>query len=200
MNGFQQLGGDEEFTLGGKNIGLTILDYWRFAHSDIYNDEDNIMEFIVANALGLKEPHNVGHWTLFDILYRGTRIEVKQTQYWHPWNPDDSCSTSQRTYDIKKANSDYDDPKHPNRYERQNDIYIFCLNTGKTKEASWPLNMDIWEFYIVPTSVINSECGDQKSVSLSRVQTFSKAYRYNEIQTVVDQTIDEEKLGGFSDE
>ena len=47
-----------------------------------------------------------------------------------------------------------------------NDIYVFVINNGKNKEEANPLKLDNWEFFVILTSVINEECGDNKSNKL----------------------------------
>lgn len=70
-------------------------------------------------------------------------------------------------------------------------MYVFCLNTGDTKEASNPLNLNNWEFYIVPTAIINEKCGNNKTISLGRIKSLGfAAKKYDEIKTTVDAIID----------
>lgn len=184
------MNGKEKFTFDGKDTGFDMLDFWRFQFSNIYNLQEYIAEFLVAKALGINEAYNTEYWTLYDIPYREKRIEVKQTSYYHPWNKDGKVS-SQRYFGITKANSSYEDSSEENRYERYNDIYVFCLNTGNTKEESYPLNINNWEFYIVPTSFINEHCGDNKTISLSRIRNMGfVAKRFDEIRAEIDDIID----------
>lgn len=188
-----QLTGKEEFVLDGKSIGMTLLDFWKFQYSNIYNLQEYLAEFFVAKALGKGEADNDEYWTLYDISYRGKRIEVKETAYYHSWNEEGKIS-KQRVFGITKANSNYEDETSENRYERQNDIYVFCLNKGETKETSYPLNLDNWEFYIVPTDVINAECKDNKTISLGRIQSLGfMPKRYDEIRSEIDKVIEEKK-------
>lgn len=186
-----QLTGDEEFTFDNKELGFNMLDFWKFHFSNIYNMQSKIAEFIVSKALGLNEAQNCDYWTLFDMLYKGFRIEVKETSYYHPWNENGNVS-NKRSFDIKKANSNYEDEESENRYERQNDIYIFCVNNGKNQKESYPLNLDNWDFYIIPTKIINEQCGDAKSVSLGRLKNMGySAKNYFEIRSEVDNIIEE---------
>jgi hypothetical protein len=61
------------------------------------------------------------------------------------------------------------------------------LNTGYTKEDSYPLNLNNWEFYIVPTSVINEKCGDNKTISLNRIKSLGySATPYDKIRATID--------------
>lgn len=143
-----KLTGEEKFCQNGVDMGLSMLDFWRFQYSNLYNIQEYIAEFLVAKALGKNEADNAESWTLYDISYQGKRIEVKESSYYHPWNEGGKIS-EQRSFGITEANSSYEDDALGNKYERQNDIYVFCLNVGRTREASHPLNLDNWEFYIV---------------------------------------------------
>ena len=171
------------FTSNGESIGLTMLDFWKYQYSNIFDLQENIAEFIVGKALGLTEPCNRNGWSLFDIFYRKTRIEIKETGYFYSWQKDGKIS-QQRTFGIAPA---YGKDKVK---ERQNDIYVFCLNTGTNEEESNPLAMDNWEFYVVPTSVINKVAENQKTISLGRVRKLAPLTRYSELKGVIDSFID----------
>lgn len=183
---------NEEFTFERINLGFNLVDFWRFKYSNIYDIQGAIAEFIVAKALGLDTASNTEYWTLWDINYRGLRIEVKETSYYHPWNNDGKVSSS-RSFGITKANSRYAESAtgelkegEENIYERQNDIYVFCLNTGSTREESNPLNLDNWLFYVIPTKIINEKCGDHKTISLNRVKKFASPLIYSKLKNRID--------------
>ena len=53
------LSGHENFTDNGNPIGLSIHDFWRFQYSNIW-----------------------------DMLYKGVKIEIKSTAYYHSWRSD----------------------------------------------------------------------------------------------------------------
>lgn len=184
--------GHEEFTFDGVSQNVNLIDFWRFRYSNIYDIQGALAEFIVAKALGISDAHNIEYWTVWDITYRELRIEVKETSYYHPWNKDGKVSEA-RSFGITKANSRYAenatgsvDESFQNVFERQNDLYVFCLNTGATAETSYPLNLDHWEFYVVPTSVINEKCKNNKTISLSRVRKMVHALRYDQIKEEID--------------
>lgn len=184
------LTGQEQFTLGGGSIGFSVLDFWAFQHSNIWDVQEEIAEFIVAKALGQDKPYNKNGWTLWDMNYRGKRIEVKETGYYHSWRTDGKVS-QQRTFGITKAYSRYKD--NTSEFKRQNDIYVFCLNTGDTQETSNPLALENWRFWVVPTSKINRLCGDNKTISLGRVKRITglkEGIGYGELRAAVDKVID----------
>ena len=181
--------GTEKFICENKELDFDLKDFWSFQYSNIYSLHGEIAEFVVARALGITEAQNSEYWTLWDILYRDYRIEIKQTGYYHPWNENGKISNIRR-FGITKANSDYEFEDMENKFERQNDIYVFCLNTGETKEESNPMNIDSWEFYVVPTKVINEVCGGNKSIGLNKVREISKQVSYDKIKETVDFIID----------
>lgn len=183
-----RLTGNEKFTLDGKATDMDILDFWRWHFCERFDLHEKFAEYIVAKALGMTEADNVGTWTLFDILYRNTRIEVKETAYMHAWQTDEKEKSQARIFGITKAYSQY--KNQSSKFERQNDIYVFCLNTGMTRAESDPLVLEHWEFYIVPTSVINEKCGNAKTISLSRLRKITSAIGYKDIKKIIDMIID----------
>ena len=183
-----KLSGKEEFTFQNKKTGLNILEYWQWLYSDIYDLQDTLAEYIVAKALGKDAPDNTGSWTLYDIAYREKRIEVKETSYYHSWQTDEEPKSNVRSFGITKAYSEYQD--NTSKLERQNDLYVFCLNTGETKSDSNPLQLEHWEFYVIPTSLINEKCGEQKTISLSRIRKLAEKVDYCNLKDKVDEVID----------
>ena len=124
-------------------------------------------------------------------MYKGKRIEVKASSYYHAFKEYLNTPISPiRVFGITKAYSKYKDKN--SSFERQNDIYVFCLNTGETAEESNPLNLKNWEFYIVPTSFINEACGDAKTISIQRIKKLGIVpVDYFAIQSVIDKLINE---------
>ena len=44
-----------------------------------------------------------------------------------------------------------------------------------------------WEFYVVPTNVINDNCAlEQKTISLGKVRKLAPLTRYEELKNVID--------------
>lgn len=54
--------------------------------------------------------------------------------------------------------------------ERQNDVYVFCLNTGNTFVDSDPFELSHWEFYVVPTAIINGKFDDKDKISINHIR------------------------------
>lgn len=185
------LSGNEPFKKNDVELGFNVADYWRFQFSNLIDNLGFVAEFLIAQALSKDEPDNCNGWTVYDLGYRGKRIEVKATSYWQSWKKSQIISEI-RNFSIRKTYLDYQNNK--SEKARQNDIYIFCLDKGKTEEAANPLNLDNWDFYVVPTKVINDTFSDQKVLSLKRLKELSpynKELTWNDIKKAVDDIIDD---------
>ncbi len=157
----------KQFTDGGNPIGFTALDFWRFQFSNFWDMYEEVAEFIVNKALGMEKPFNKNGSTLYDIDYNGKRIEVKATAYHHSWRKDGEFSPA-RSFSIAETVGQHNERKPVP--VRHNDVYVFCLNIGKNHNDADPFEMTHWEFYVVPTSIINSKCGHNKTISLGRLK------------------------------
>ena len=194
----KQYSGEDLFKVEGKPV-FSVLDFWQFMYSQIDSLSGELAEFIVAQALGIKRAENSDYWSAYDMSYHGRRIEVKETRYIHPWN---KTRVSQvRTFSIAPTNNEYwsgtlkmDSGK---KLSRQSDVYVFCLNTNQDFDNQDPLNLDQWEFYIVPTFRINEYTEkinnpDQKKISLGVARRLAgSAVKYNGIRQKVEEAINE---------
>ena len=174
--------GQEAFTENGASIGVSVLDFWRFSYSELNSDpRDDIAEYLVSLSLGVREPYNKKDWTLFDIDYNGNPIEVKSTSYYQTWRKDGKI-TENRTFSIRKATA-----PEETEARRHSKVYVFCVLNGKAEETADPLKLENWEFYIIPTAIINEQCGDNKTISLSRIKSMGYAAKgFRQIKDAVD--------------
>ena len=151
---------------------------------------------------------NVSYWTGYDLSYRAKRIEVKASSYVLPWN---RKRVSQiRTFSIAPSNNLYWNgmaESNEKKLSRQSDIYVFCLHTNQDIESVDPLVLDYWEFYVVPTFVIDERCErignpDQKKISLNVVKRLSKGsvswsglrQRVDDVVDIVNRHLDESDI------
>ena len=162
--------GNEKFTLHGKDTGMTVLDYWAWSYSDLC---DNTMrgvmaEFLVTSLFTIESTRSCLHmrtnWLPYDATSpTGRRIEVKSAAYIQSWTPEDVYS--QIKFDIGKKLA-WDGTSYTSKPDRNCDLYVFCVFTALTRDISI-LNLDYWEFYVLPTSVLNEKVPGQKSIALS---------------------------------
>lgn len=167
----EQLTGNEEFTLHGSSAAITVIDFWSWAYSDLVdNTQRGVMaEFLVYSSLNgstCTDKQIRENWSPFDVTSpSGRRIEVKSAAYIQAWTPENIFAQIQ--FDIgKKLAWNNETASFASEAKRNCDLYVFCLFTAKTKDVSL-LNLDYWEFYVLPTSVLNEKVPNQKGIVLS---------------------------------
>lgn len=164
----EQLTGNEEFTLHGSDAGITVKDFWSWAFSDLLNNTQRgvMAEFLVYSSLHSNTPYKTqtrAIWMPFDVMSpSGRRIEVKSAAYLQSWTTD---FPSQVRFDIAKKLA-WDGATYASEAKRNCDLYVFCLFTALTRDVSI-LDLDYWEFYVLPTSVLNEKVPNQKGIALS---------------------------------
>jgi hypothetical protein len=150
--------------------GSTVSAFWQFALGDLRmnNARGYLAEFIVAKSLGLEQVRRV-EWDAYDILWEGIAIEVKSSAYLQAWD-------QRRLSDIRfgglKGTRFH--PRHDldplgKRYNAQ--VYVFCVQTAKDHNEYDPLNIDQWEFFVVPRTALAATA--YNSIGLSAVASLS---------------------------
>ena len=162
----------------------TVGDYWIWAHSDIIGNTNRGMlaQFIVSRALGDTRPANET-WAPYDVIaHDGTKVEVKSAAYVQSWS---QKRYSRITFSIAKTlewNPTTEEWVGPNQV-RQSDAYVFALVTEKDKTKVDTLDLRQWEFYVVPTWLLNRELGDAKSVSLTPLRQLASPVSVGGLRT-----------------
>lgn len=166
----QTLTGNEEFTLHGASAGISVKDFWSWAYSDLLdNTQRGVMaEFLVYSSIRSTPPDSQmrENWLPFDVTSpSGRRIEVKSAAYIQAWTPENIFA--QVRFDIgKKLAWDNATASYASEAKRNCDLYVFCLFTAMTKDVPL-LDLDYWDFYVLPTSVLDEKVPDQKGIALS---------------------------------
>lgn len=159
--------GTEKFTFNGNDTGTSILDFWSWAYSDILNNTSRgvLAEFLVQSSLS-STPTSKSRidWAPFDLTSpSGRRIEVKSAAYLQSWEQD---YYSKILFDIAPKRAWNPKKGYAIEKKRTSDLYVFCLYTSLSKEESM-LNLNLWDFYVLSTYVLNNKKPDQKSLSIS---------------------------------
>lgn len=162
--------GNETFLVNGSKESITINDFWRWAYSDFTNNINRsvLAEFIVASSLDIIQTDCESFrdpWRPFDLLYdMKYRVEVKAAGYVqsHSAKHPDHISFSIAPARIPTETGEY---KPEATLQRNCDIYIFCIYTAMSK-AENPLDLDLWDFYVLPTKILNAEKPTQKTITL----------------------------------
>lgn len=158
--------GDEHITFEGMPTGHILSDFWRWSSSDLLNNtlRGAYAEFLVAAALGLELDKPREDWTPYDLDYGDKRIEVKSAAYLQAWGGDRLSSIQ---FSVRPTRAWYPDTGYAGEVIRQSDLYIFCLYSVQDSQVADPLCLDGWDFYVLPTKILDEQCADQKSLTLS---------------------------------
>lgn len=126
-----------------------------------------LAEFLVKKSFSfLPPPREIlrTDWTPYDLTSpSGRRIEVKSAAYLQSWTED---YFSHIIFDIAPKRAWNPQTGYSPERSRHSDLYVFCLYTARSREQSIR-NLDLWEFYVLPTSVLDQQKPNQKSIALS---------------------------------
>jgi hypothetical protein len=160
--------GSEQFL--NADCAGTVLDFWRWAYSNLADNVTRgpLAEYLVASALGINEGVRSA-WDAHDLRTpSGLTIEVKCAAYLQAWGHND---LSQIRFDISATREwDADTNAMAATPARRSHLYVLCLLKHQEKATLNLLNLSQWEFYVVPTTLLNDKCSSLKSISLARLK------------------------------
>jgi hypothetical protein len=165
-----RLVGSESFHEAGGQLEPTVLEFWRWAYSDLLSNATRgvLAEFIVSLALGctgaVRDP-----WDASDLVTpEGTKVEVKTSAYLQSWA---HSQLSRVCFSIRPSRAwSADTNVFSSVAKRQADVYVFCLLHHQSKDTVDPINLSQWTFYVVPASRLNQRLATQKTLSLRGLQ------------------------------
>lgn len=181
--------GNEHFYASDSKLPFSVHDYWSWAHSDLIDNTERgkLAEYIIASALGVTDTPSQT-WDSYDLSYMGHGIEVKSAAYMQSWHQNNKSRISFKMQPTRAW--DYSTNTHASKVKRQAEIYIFCLLAHEDKTTLNPLLLGQWEFYIVPTSLLDRVAPIQKSISLGFFKKHSIIpCSYGEIRSSIDAII-----------
>ena len=157
--------GKEPFHGPGITQSLLLIDYWRWQGSALLDNTSRgiLAEFLVASVLGLhRKPRR--EWDESDIsMASGTSIEVKSSAYVQSW---EQSKPSVIEFGIAPHRSwNAETGEFREGVKRWADIYVFCVFKGK--EPLHPLDTSKWDFYVLPTEILDRKVPEQKKIRLN---------------------------------
>lgn len=175
-----------ETLIPGAPGSATVGDFWTWAYSDVLSNRNRSIyaEFLVGSALGVTSVGVRTEWNGYDLDYEGKRIEVKSAAFAQSWK---QHSPSTISFDVapkrpwNSATNEYG--SSPCRYA---DIYVFCLMTATDDAYRKVLNAASWEFYIVPTAVIEERFSILKRLSLSKIRSLQSGVSIEFLRVGID--------------
>jgi len=162
----KRLCGDEALVAPNGEKVSQLVDFWRWAYSDLIGNAERgaLAEYIVACALDVNQSERVS-WDKYDLMTAdGISVEVKTSGYLQTWEQKSLSKLVfgiQPTYGWDSKSNAYD-----TKQKRQADIYVFCVHKHTDQATVNPLLISQWEFYLMPTFDLDQHFGSQKTVSL----------------------------------
>lgn len=161
-------------------------DFYEWAYSDLLvnNQRGHLAEYIVAKALNLTSQKRL-EWDPYDLKYGNIKIEVKSCAYIQSWEQKKYSCISFSIAPSRLYN--YEQNQYEEVIKRQADIYVFCLLKHMDKTTINPLSPEQWDFYIVPTKILNEKCPKQKSITLPKLTKLGiNSIQFKDIKNYID--------------
>lgn len=161
---------NENFRFEGNVLNFKLLDFWRWNQSDLIENRNRgiLAEFLVRQALELDYPTRL-EWDSHDLITKDKiKIEVKSAAYIQAWKQKKFSTIS---FDIKPTKKLLDDNNYSVEATRQADIYVFCLLHHRDQDTIDPMNLHQWTFYLTTSETLNRNLPNQKSISISTIET-----------------------------
>ena len=179
--------GNERFSAGNQDLGFDLAGFWQWSASDLVSNATRgvLAEYIVARALGVAEIVVRDEWGAYDLeTESGIKIEVKSAAYIQSWYQN---HLSTIIFRVPKTRAwDPDTNILSKELKRQADVYVFALLSHKDKLTIDPLDLNQWEFYVLPTSVLDNRKRSQHSITLPSLRKLcEKPFQYPELEQAV---------------
>ena len=146
-------------------------DFWRWAYSDVLNNRNRgiLAEYIVGTALGVADGSVREEWDVSDLRYGSYWIEVKSSAYLQSWK---MRKPSAPQFDIApKQNWDAAQESYEPGKRRSSHCYVFCLYAALSHtQATDVLNLEHWQFFVLPTRRIDNLWPVQKTLALGTLR------------------------------
>lgn len=152
--------GQERLVSEGKELGFSVLDFWRWSSSDLLSNATRgvLAEFIVAVALEIPLDPVREEWGAYDLTTaEGIKVEVKSAAYIQSWRQD---RLSKISFSVPKTRAwDSDSNRQANE-----------------QEVIDPLYLDQWQFFVLPTAVLDARKGSQHSITLKSLANLAHGH------------------------
>jgi hypothetical protein len=182
--------GSESFHNDGCQLGFNLLNFWQWSSSDLVSNSLRgvLAEYLVAQAIGVTNGTVREEWAAYDLeTLDGTRVEVKSAAYIQSWHQD---SLSKITFSVRKTRAwDKQTNKQCMIIRRQADVYVFALLKHTQQSTIDPLNVAQWEFFVVPTIMLDNRKRSQHSITLPSLQSLiGESVRYSELKHAIEES------------
>lgn len=163
----QRRSGEEPFHDEGRPLGFDLLSFWQWTSSDLMSNTTRgiVAEYLVAQALGIAKDSVRDEWAAYDLkALDRTRVEVKSAAYIQSWHQD---KLSRITFNVRRTRAwDKYTGRLGSDVRRHADVYVFALLAHADQSTIDLLNVSQWEFFVLPTVVLDQRKRSQHSITL----------------------------------
>lgn len=165
---FRPLSGHEQLHENGVPLatGTTVLDFWSWSASNLVENlrRAEFGQFLVMTALEAWG-HTHDSWISNEIeTASGVRVAVKTAGLRQSWNLQ-SAPDSKPLFNIAPSGQLVEETgRYGEKRKRFSDVHVFCLY-----RKGEPMDIANWDFYVLPTRVLEAKAPDQKTAVLSRL-------------------------------
>jgi len=176
----------ERFKFNNESLEISIVDFWKWNQSDLIENRNRgiLAEFIVKSALNIDTITRL-EWDAYDLESADNcKIEIKSAAYIQAWDQD---KLSTIKFDIAPKKQLQEDNSYTDEKVRTADIYIFCHLHHLDQSSINPMELSQWTFYLVLTKVLDEAYPEQKSISISTIETLAyKECNYSNLKDVFE--------------
>lgn len=178
--------GSERFHRSGEDLGFDLLGFWKWSVSDVVSNatRGRLAEYIIAQAIGAAGGVR-DEWAAYDLHDpRGIAIEVKSAAYIQSWHQDRLSTISFNCPKSRAWNPETN--RQSNVQTRQAQVYVFALLAHQDQSTLDPFDVAQWEFYVVPTFVLDERKRSQHSITLTSLRALhGPPVAYSELRSAV---------------
>ncbi|MBM3131772.1 MAG: hypothetical protein FJY85_11985 [Deltaproteobacteria bacterium] len=181
-----RLQGTESFHSGGQSLGFSLLSFWQWSVSDLVDNTQRgvLAEFLVARALGIGLSEIRRSWDSYDLTSpTGVKIEIKSAAFLQSWSQKGVSTISFNVQPRRAWDSENGYEETPRRHA---DVYVFALLAETRKERLDPLDLAQWEFYVLPTKVLNERKRSQHSITLKSLQALTSRIAWADLAREIE--------------
>lgn len=181
-----QKSGDEQFHYDGESLDINLIEFWRWSTSDLVSNATRgvLAEFIVARALGNVSSNVRNEWDAYDLeTDDGIKVEVKSAAFIQSWHQE---NFSRISFNVQKKLVWDEEKGYEDEARRPANVYVFALLKHKEKKSIDPLNLNQWEFFVLPTEVLDLRERSQHSITLKSLERLSgESVNYFELKDAI---------------
>lgn len=175
----KRFSGTEKITDEQGNSVSTVQDFWAWAYSNLTSNTQRgiFAEYLVSVALNSVDTTSQdkirtdwADWGPYDVKTpEEIKVEVKSSGYIQAWKQSGFSKIMFGIAQTHEFDFETDAYKYASDFIRHADVYVFCVETCKNRDELNERDLSQWDFYVVPTTIINNTLGSQKTVSLSKL-------------------------------